>query len=109
MGKHHTTDLDLARDELFSHVHRCGVLKAAPEQQEEWMDDTLGYLAERFPGLSPEELGELKSIGMRFCAPPIPHGKQHNALAEDAGTEQVEGTQQTEDESSEENEMVGAA
>lgn len=83
MSKHHTTELDLARDELFSHMHRCGVLKANPEQQVVWIDDTMGYLAERFPGLSREDLGELKTIGERFCLPAIPHGKGNDATTLD--------------------------
>ena len=36
-----------ARDELYSHILRCGVLEAAPEHQKEWFDDTMDYLAER--------------------------------------------------------------
>ena len=35
-----------ARDELFSHINRCGVLEASDEQQREWMDDTLKFLEE---------------------------------------------------------------
>jgi hypothetical protein len=62
---------DRARDELFSHIHRCGVLKATAEQQEEWMVDTMEYMSERFPDLSVEELGELRTMGMRFCRPVI--------------------------------------
>ena len=30
-----------ARDELFSHILRCGVLEALPEHQKEWFDDTM--------------------------------------------------------------------
>lgn len=74
------TDLEIARDELMSHIHRCNVLKATPEQQQEWLADTADYMAERFPNLSKEELGELQKIGERFCAPVIPHGKDTTAL-----------------------------
>ena len=35
-------DVEKARDELFSHIHRCGVLKALPEHQIEWMEDKVG-------------------------------------------------------------------
>ena len=63
--------LDRARDELFSHIHRCGVLQASEEHQNEWMTDTVEYLGERYPELGPEELEELKGIGMRFCRPVI--------------------------------------
>ncbi len=39
------TSFEQARDELFSHILRCGVLEATPEHQKEWFDDTLLYLA----------------------------------------------------------------
>ena len=42
------TSFEQARDELFSHILRCGVLEATPEHQKEWFDDTLLYLADRF-------------------------------------------------------------
>ncbi len=71
--------LDEARDELFSHIHRCGVLRATEEQQLEWMDDTIEFLAERYPDLSDEQLGELKAIGMRFCRPAVPYGSEFTA------------------------------
>ncbi len=90
MSKFQRTDLDSARDDLMSHIHRCGVLQAAPDQQAAWMDDTLGYMAERFPSLSPEELNELREIGMRFCQPVIPHGKRHTALTSAGGEDEQE-------------------
>jgi hypothetical protein len=65
------TDFELARDELFSHIHRCGVLKATEDQQVEWMVDTIDYLGERYPELEAGELEEIKAIGMRFCRPVI--------------------------------------
>ena len=37
-----------ARDELFSHVLRCGVIDALPEHQKDWFDDTMLYLADRY-------------------------------------------------------------
>ena len=64
-------DFDRARDELFHYIHRCGVLRATPDDQSEWMDDTIEYLAESFPSLSREQVGELRTIGMRFCRPVI--------------------------------------
>jgi hypothetical protein len=70
-----TTDLDRARDELFSHIHRCGVLRATAEQQAEWMDDTMEYMGERYPALSAEGLAELRAIGLRFCQPVINPGE----------------------------------
>jgi hypothetical protein len=32
---------DHARDELYSHILRCGVLEATEEHRKEWFDDTL--------------------------------------------------------------------
>lgn len=71
---------DRARDELFSHINRCGVLGAAEEDQREWMGETLDYLADRYPDLSEEDLEELHTLGMRFCQPPIPY-RSGGALA----------------------------
>ena len=63
--------LDAARNELFSHIHRCGVMRAAREHQVEWMKDTIDFLGERYPALSPRERKELETIGLRFCSPVI--------------------------------------
>ena len=65
------TALDEARNELFSHIHRCGVLSATEEQQVEWMKDTVEFLSERYPSLKEKELKELEGIGLRFCRPVI--------------------------------------
>jgi hypothetical protein len=65
------TALDEARNELFSHIHRCGVLSASEEQQVEWMKDTVEFLSERYPALKEKELKELEGIGLRFCRPVI--------------------------------------
>jgi hypothetical protein len=77
-------DFEAARDELFGHIHRCGVLSATDEQQKEWMKDTVDFLGERYPSLSPEQLEELTTVGTRFCQPVIAHGKGHDALSRDA-------------------------
>jgi hypothetical protein len=58
-----------ARDELFSHILRCGVIDALPEHQKDWLDDTMLYLADRYEGLSKEELAQLRVLGERFCQP----------------------------------------
>jgi hypothetical protein len=58
-----------ARDELFSHVLRCGVIDALPEHQKDWFDDTMLYLADRYEDLGEEELGQLRVLGERFCQP----------------------------------------
>ena len=60
---------DQARDELFSHILRCGVIEALPEHQKDWMDDTMLYLADRYEDLSNEELAQLRVLGERFCQP----------------------------------------
>jgi hypothetical protein len=66
--------IDRARDELFSHINRCGVLQAAVEDQQQWMDETIEYVGERYPDLSDADLKELHAVGIRFCKPAIPHG-----------------------------------
>ena len=67
------TALDQARDELYSHILRCGVLQATPEHQKEWFDDTIEYMAERYPLLSENDIKELRSLGERYCQPVISH------------------------------------
>ena len=52
-----------ARDEMFSHVLRCGVIDALPEHQKDWFDDTMLYLADRYEDLSEEELAQLRQSG----------------------------------------------
>jgi hypothetical protein len=63
------TSFDQARDELFSHILRCGVIDALPEHQKEWFDDTMQYLTDRYPDLSDEDLGKLRTLGERYCQP----------------------------------------
>ncbi len=63
--------VDQARDELFSQILRCGVTEAEPEHQKDWMDDTMQYLSERYPDLTPEELGQVRVLGERFCQPVV--------------------------------------
>lgn len=58
-----------ARDELFSHILRCGVIEALPEHQKDWFDDTLGYIGERYEDLSEQELSQLRTLGERYCQP----------------------------------------
>jgi hypothetical protein len=71
-GHENTRSLfEQARDELFSHILRCGVLQAAAEDQKEWFDDTMEYLAERYEGISDEELDQLRKLGERYCQPVI--------------------------------------
>lgn len=70
---------DRARNELFSAIRQCGVIGAAEDDQVEWMDDTIRFLAERYPELAPTELDQLKVTGLRFCQPVIPHGTQNSS------------------------------
>src|SRR5467141_512825 len=65
------TSFEQARDELFSHILRCGVLEASLEHQKEWFDDTLLYLADRFTDLTETELNELRVLGERYCRPVV--------------------------------------
>jgi hypothetical protein len=65
------TAVEQARDELFSHILRCGVLEAADEQRKDWFDDTMEYLAERYEDLTPEQLLELRTLGERYCQPVV--------------------------------------
>jgi hypothetical protein len=63
------SSFDQARDELFSHILRCGVIEALPEHQKEWFDDTMQYLADRYPDLSDDSLRQLRTLGERYCQP----------------------------------------
>lgn len=65
------TAVEQARDELFSHILRCGVLEAADEQRKEWFDDTMEYLAERYEDLTPVQVSELRTLGERYCQPVV--------------------------------------
>lgn len=64
------TPFEQARDELLQHIMRCGVIDAATEHQTEWFNDTMAYIGDRFPELKEPELGELRTLGERFCEPP---------------------------------------
>lgn len=68
------TPFEEARDELYSHILRCGVLGAAAEHQREWFDDTMEYMSDRYPSLTADELADLRKLGERYCQPVIPHG-----------------------------------
>jgi hypothetical protein len=58
-----------ARDEMFSHILRCGVIEALPEHQKDWFDDTMLYLADRYEDLTEEDLAQLRVLGERFSQP----------------------------------------
>ncbi len=71
-----------ARDELFSHINRCGVLNATDEDKTVWMDETIDYLGERYPELAKPDLTELHSVGIRFCQPAINNVPTQTAVAD---------------------------
>ena len=64
------TPFDQARDELFQHIIRSGVIGSAPEHQKEWFDQTIDYLEDRYHELSEAQIKELRTLGERFCQPP---------------------------------------
>jgi hypothetical protein len=61
--------IDEARDELFQHIMKCGVIGAASEDQKEWFDATMTYFAERYPELNQLEMTQLRTQGERFAQP----------------------------------------
>jgi hypothetical protein len=67
----HSSSHDQARDELFSHILRCGVLEAEQEHQKDWFDDTMQYLADRYLDLSNEDLANVRVLGERYCQPVV--------------------------------------
>ncbi len=60
-----------ARDELFSHINRCGVMSATDDDRTAWMNETIDYIGERYPDLVDPDLRELHAVGIRFCQPAI--------------------------------------
>jgi len=69
-GPAEPSPFEQARDELFQHIMRCGVVGAQPEHVEEWFADTIKYMSDRFPELSEQQITELKTLGLRFAQPP---------------------------------------
>ena len=59
-----------ARDELFQHIMRCGVVGAEQEHVDEWFAETMKYMTERFPELNEQQIKDLQTLGMRFAQPP---------------------------------------
>jgi hypothetical protein len=60
-----------ARDELFSHILRCGVLEANEDHQKDWFKDTMEYLADRYDTLTDDELSDVRRLGEQYCRPMI--------------------------------------
>ena len=63
------TPFEDARDEMFQHVMKCGVIGAAADDQKEWFDSTMSYLADRYHELSEKEVAELRVLGERCIQP----------------------------------------
>lgn len=80
--KYKPTVFDKARDELLSQIRHCGVLQATEEQKDAWFQETMDYMAERYPEASKEQLEKLEEVGRRYCRPVIPHGKGSNAITQ---------------------------
>ena len=64
-----TTPFEEARDEMFQHIMKCGVIGATPDDQKDWFDATMSYLADRYHELSPKQINELRVLGERFSQP----------------------------------------
>ncbi|MFN2566076.1 MAG: hypothetical protein ABR499_13855 [Gemmatimonadaceae bacterium] len=75
------TPFEESRDELFQHIIRCGVIGAEPEHVEEWFNETMRYLEERYPELSTDQLRELRVLGTRFAQPPKERKADPNAAS----------------------------
>jgi hypothetical protein len=60
---------EAARDELFQHIMKCGVIGSEQADQKEWFDNTMGYLQERYHELTGSDLSELRTLGERFAVP----------------------------------------
>ncbi len=73
------SSFETARDELFRVIRECGVIGAHPEDQAAWMDETVALMSERYPDLTAADLANLRELGLRFCQPVIPHGREHGA------------------------------
>ncbi|HEX9483321.1 MAG TPA: hypothetical protein VF929_02030 [Gemmatimonadaceae bacterium] len=80
-GPAQPTPFEEARDELFQHIMRCGVVGADPEHADEWFAETMKYMTERFPELGERELTELKTLGARFAQPPKARSESDAASA----------------------------
>lgn len=63
------TPFEEARDEMFQHIMKCGVIGATSVDQKEWFDGTMTYVADRYHELSPRQITELRVLGERFSQP----------------------------------------
>jgi hypothetical protein len=74
-----SSPFDKARDELLSHIIHCKVLQAQPEQQKDWFDDTMEYMAERYATLSDKQLASIRTVGEQYCQPVKRHDTEVGA------------------------------
>lgn len=65
-----STPFEEARDELFQHIMRCGVVGSAADHQSEWFQETMQYMTDRYPELDSGQIQELRKLGERFIQPP---------------------------------------
>ncbi|MEO8576166.1 MAG: hypothetical protein ABI556_05685 [Gemmatimonadales bacterium] len=63
------TPFEEARDEMFQHIMKSGVIGSQSDDQKEWFDGAMSYLAERYHELSPKQISELRVLGERFSQP----------------------------------------
>ena len=75
----HNNPTNPARDELFSHIQRCGVLQASRDDQRLWLTDTMDFLADRYPDLTKLQLATVEAMGQRYLSPPVPYGAGKHA------------------------------
>ena len=85
---------DDARDRLFTEICRCEVLEASNHDAQEWLGDTVEYLAQEYPSLTRNDVQALRRAGQNYVAPVIPHGRGLDATnreewAEDTSRESV--------------------
>ena len=73
--------LEQARDEMFQHIMRCGVVGADPAHQAEWFNETMAYLADRYHELAPADIADLRTMGERFVQTPKAAEPQESAQA----------------------------
>jgi iron-sulfur cluster repair protein YtfE (RIC family) len=59
-----------ARDELFQHIMRCGVVGADHDDQVAWFNETMPYFIERYHELGEDQIKQLRTLGERFSQPP---------------------------------------
>lgn len=58
---------------------------------QEWLEETMQFMAERYPDLTDLQFAQLRMMGERYLEPIIPHGQTHNALNRGEGSEPESG------------------